>query len=72
MGAAVQNILLGAHAMGFGGGLTSGRAMNSPRLHALLQLGADDVPVCCVNIGTVSKRKPAPPRPESGHFLRQL
>ena len=31
MGAAIQNLLLGAHAMGFGAGLTSGQAMGSPR-----------------------------------------
>ena len=29
MGAAIQNVLLGAHAMGFGVGLTSGKAMAS-------------------------------------------
>ena len=29
MGAAIQNLLLGAHAMGFGAGLTSGQAMAS-------------------------------------------
>ena len=32
MGAAIQNMLLGAHAMGFGAGLTSGKAMASSRL----------------------------------------
>lgn len=58
MGAAIQNLLLGAHAMGFGAGLTSGRAMNSPRLHDLCGLGEGDSPVCCVNIGTVSADKP--------------
>lgn len=57
MGAAIQNILLGAHAMGFGAGLTSGQAMASPRLHALCRLGDGEVSVCCINIGTVSKRK---------------
>ncbi len=57
MGAAVQNILLGAHAMGFGAGLTSGQAMSSPRLRQLCRLGAGEVPVCCVNMGTVGKNK---------------
>jgi nitroreductase len=59
MGAAIQNLLLGAHAMGFGAGLTSGQAMSSPRLHQLCGLGNGEVPVCCVNIGTVSQRKAA-------------
>lgn len=57
MGAAIQNILLGTHAMGFGAGLTSGQAMASQRLHALCGLGEGEVAVCCINIGTVSKRK---------------
>ena len=59
MGAAIQNLLLGAHAMGFGAGLTSGQAMASPRLHALCGLGEGEAPVCCVNVGTVTRRKAA-------------
>ena len=57
VGAAIQNLLLGAHAMGFGAGLTSGQAMASPRLHQLCDLADGAVPVCCINIGTVTKRK---------------
>jgi nitroreductase len=63
MGAAIQNVLLGAHALGFGAGLTSGQAMSSPRLHELLRLADGEVPVCCVNIGTVAKAKPGRLRP---------
>lgn len=59
MGAAIQNLLLGAHAMGFGAGLTSGQAMSSPRLREVCNLAEGEVPVCCVNIGTPTKRKPA-------------
>ena len=59
MGAAIQNLLLGAHAMGFGAGLTSGQAMRSPRLRDLCRLAEGEMPVCCVNIGTATKRKPA-------------
>lgn len=68
MGAAIQNLLLGAHAMGYGGGLTSGQAMASPRLGELLKLADAEVPVCCVNIGTVSRRNAAArlrPAPQS-------
>jgi len=57
MGAAVQNVLLGAHALGFGAGLTSGQAMKSPRMHALCGLAQGEYAVCCLNIGTVCKRK---------------
>jgi nitroreductase len=66
MGAAIQNLLLGAHAMGFGAGLTSGQAMSSTRLHELLALVEGEVPVCCVNLGTATQRsqrkalRPAP------------
>ena len=73
MGAAIQNILLGAHAMGFGAGLTSGQAMASQRLHALCGLGEGEVPVCCINIGTVSKRKATNRlRPTAADFLSEL
>lgn len=73
MGAAVQNLLLGAHAMGFGAGLTSGQAMASSRLHDLCGLAEGEAAVCCVNIGTVSKRKSAARvRPLPTAFLSEL
>lgn len=58
MGAAIQNLLLVAHAMGYGAGLTSGQAMTSPRMARLCALADGEVPVCCINIGTVTQRKP--------------
>lgn len=58
LGAAIQNMLLGAHALGYGTGLTSGQAMASPRLKNLLALADADHPVCCINIGTVRSHKP--------------
>jgi len=73
MGAAIQNLLLGAHAMGFGAGLTSGQAMASSRLNHLCGLKAGEVPVCCVNIGTVTKRKAsARLRPMPSEFVSEL
>ena len=73
MGAAVQNLLLGAHAMGFGAGLTSGQAMKSKRMHELCGLGPEEFAVCCVNIGTVSKRKSAARlRPAPAEFVSEL
>jgi nitroreductase len=73
MGAAIQNLLLGAHAMGFGAGLTSGQAMASPRLSALCGLGEGETPVCCVNIGSVTRRKVAARvRPRPAEFLSEL
>ena len=73
MGAAIQNILLGAHAMGFGAGLTSGQAMDSPRLRDLCGLRPGEAAVCCMNIGTVAKRKPAARvRPVPAMFSSEL
>ena len=73
MGAAVQNILLGAHALGFGTGLTSGQAMSSKPLRELCGLADGESAVCCLNIGTVSKRKAATRmRPQPGSFLSVL
>jgi len=57
LGAAVQNVLLGAQALGFGSGLTSGQAMDSEPLRALFGLQAHEAAVCFVNIGTVGKHK---------------
>ena len=72
MGAAIQNVLLGAHAMGFGAGLTSGQAMNSPRMRALLALGDGEQAVCCVNMGAATKGKPSRLRPAPASFLSTL
>lgn len=73
MGAAIQNLLLSAHAMGFGVGLTSGRAMSSPRLARLCALAEGEVPVCCINIGTVTQRQPPKRvRPQPSQFLSVL
>jgi nitroreductase len=73
MGAAIQNLLLGAHAMGFGAGLTSGQAMASPRLRHLFELADGDVPVCCVNIGTATQRSQRKAlRPSTAQFVSQL
>ena len=72
LGAAIQNILLGAYAMGFGAGLTSGRAMSSPRLRSLLSLCEGEDAVCCINVGTVAKSKPRRRLPEPASFVRTL
>lgn len=72
LGAAVQNILLMAHAMGFGAGLTSGQTMNSIPLRELFELDPDDQAVCFINIGTVTKPKPVRPRPILSEFVSHL
>jgi nitroreductase len=73
LGAAIQNILLGAQAMGFGAGLTSGRAMDSRPMSALCELEANEHAVCCINIGTVqAPRKPRENRKKPAEILRVL
>lgn len=72
VGAAVQNMLLMAHAQGFGGGLTSGQAMQSPRMRALFGLDAAEEAVCFVNLGTVSRRKTARLHPDPATFTSSL
>lgn len=72
VGAAIQNFLLCAHSMGFGCSLTSGQAMRANALRQLFQLSEGERAVCCINVGTVVKRKPARLRPELATFVRSL
>jgi nitroreductase len=72
LGCAVQNLLLAAHAMGYGSGLTSGQAMASKRMRDLFRLSADEHAVCFVNVGTVTKGKPGRVRPPADHFVTSL
>ncbi len=72
LGAAIQNMLLTAHAMGFGSGLTSGQAMASPRMRGLFGLVDGEAPVCFVNIGTTVRHKPPRVRPAADTFCSTL
>ncbi|MDO9073039.1 MAG: nitroreductase family protein [Rubrivivax sp.] len=73
LGAALQNLLLGAHALGYGAGLTSGQAMASPRMHRLCGLAEGELAVCCVNIGTATRRSQRlQPRPLPAQLLDEL
>lgn len=72
LGCALQNMLLAAHAMGYGSALTSGQALRSPRLHALFTLGPGEVPACFVNVGTVDSCRPMRLRPDAERFFSWL
>ena len=72
MGAAVQNFLLCAHSLGFGSSLTSGQAMRSLPLRQLFQMSEGEQAVCCINVGTVAKRKTVRLRPEPASFVSSL
>jgi nitroreductase len=71
-GCAIQNIVLSAHAAGFGTGLTSGQALASPRLRALFGLRQNEQAVCCINIGTVTRYKPVRRRPVVLDYVSEL
>ncbi len=72
LGAAIQNFLLCAHSMAFGSSLTSGQAMRSPAIRRLFQLADGEQAVCCINVGTVIKRKPARLHPAVSTFVSRL
>lgn len=72
LGCAVQNILLSAHAMGFGSGLTSGRAITSQPLRSLFELASNEEAACFIAIGTVSKPKAVRQRPDTQSFVSHL
>lgn len=72
VGAAVQNLLLAAHSMGFGSSLTSGQAMKTSQMRNFLCLSPHEEAVCFVNIGTVVKRKAPRLRPDWREFVSTL
>ena len=69
-GCAVQNILLLANAMGYGSGLTSGKALKATSFRAGLGLLPHEQALCFLSIGSVSSRKPFKPRPDVQMFTR--
>jgi nitroreductase len=68
LGCAVQNILLTAYALGFGSGLSSGKALRSQRMRELFKLSNPEDPICFITIGTVSKSKPGRIRPSLADY----
>ena len=72
IGAAIQNLQLQAHAMGYGCGLTSGRALTATPLRRLFGLLDSEQAVCFINVGTVSRRKPLRPWPSPRDFVTDL
>lgn len=71
-GCALQNMLLVAHAMGFGAGLASGRALYSQQLRQLFRLGEHEQPLCFISVGTVMQSKSAKSRPALSDYTSTL
>lgn len=72
VGCAVQNMLLMAHSQALGSSLTSGQAMQSPRMRKLFGLADGEEAVCFVNLGTVTKRKASRLHPSPDAFVSLL
>ena len=71
-GCAVQNMLLAAHAMSFGAGLASGRALYSQRMRRLFGLTEHEQPLCFLTIGTVTRNKSGRARPKAADYTTEL
>lgn len=63
-GAAIQNMLLMATALGFGSSLTSGKAMESQAIRNLFRLGPGEQALCFVNVGTIGTERRPRQRPD--------
>lgn len=71
-GCAIQNILLTAQAMGFGAGLSSGRALYSQPMKDLFGLSAHEQPLCFITLGSVLTDKSPRPRQDMTHYTTIL
>lgn len=71
-GAALQNMLLTATAMGLGSALTSGKALQSRALRGLFRLHDDEDATCFLSVGQVSQDRPPPPRPPIDTYYSRL
>ncbi len=72
LGCAIQNILLTAHANGFGAGLVSGQALDTGGMRRLFGLRDGERAVCFLAAGSVQHRKPIRPRPRPEEFVSRL
>lgn len=73
IGCAVQNMLLVATALGYGSGLTSGKALKSAVLRVLFGLVDGEHALCFISIGTIASRKQSPrQRPAPDDYVSTL
>ncbi len=71
-GAAAQNVLLMATALGYGSALTAGQSVRSAVLHRFFGLRASEQAVCFVNIGTALSHGTARVRPAVADYVHAL
>ena len=71
-GAAIQNMLLMATALGYGSSLTSGKAMESQALRTLFRLAPGEHALCFVNVGTIATERRPRQRPDVAAYWSRL
>ncbi|MCX7249591.1 MAG: nitroreductase [Burkholderiales bacterium] len=71
-GCALQNMLLTAHAMGFGAGLLTGKSIYSKRLRQFFQLDDTEQLLCFMALGAVLRAKPVTSRPSMNDYTTTL
>jgi nitroreductase len=72
LGCAIQNMLLGAQALGFASGLASGGALDAPGMRRLLDLAPHERAICFIGFGTAGAQKKPRVRPQPGQFFASL
>jgi nitroreductase len=70
-GAAAQNIMLAAHAMGFGAMWRTGDPAYDPHVKGALGLAEDDTIVGFLYLGTPVGNPPQPPSPDPASFVTE-
>lgn len=71
-GAAAQNVLLMATALGYGSALTAGQSVRSAVLHRFFGLRASEQAVCFINIGTALSHGTVRVRPAVADYVHAL
>jgi nitroreductase len=71
-GCAIQNMLLAAHAMGFGAGILTGKSLYSEHLRQFFRLNDGEQLLCFIAVGTVVRGKPATSRPAMHDYTTTL
>ena len=71
-GAAIQNMLLQATALGLASSITSGKALNSRPLRSLFDLNDQEQVLCFINIGRCAEPRPMRVRPDVASFYSVL
>lgn len=71
-GAAAQNVLLMATALGYGSALTAGQSLRSAALHRFFGLGDSEQAVCFLSIGTALSHGKTAVRPAVADYVSTL